>query len=669
MRSAKIYDGTPTATVTVTPVGVIVGENVIVSSTAAFADKNAGLGKPININDITLTGPNAGNYSLKSTSATTGADIGRAGISVAGITAENKVYDGTTKATLVLGGASLIGKIGTDDVALGSNAAGTFDNKNVGVAKPVSVTAISLAGVDADNYVLQTSTVIPNATITQADISAITGITADNKVYDGTTSATLATGSASFAGKISGDTLVVAGGSGTFADKNAGLAKPVSITGLSLGGADAVNYKLAATTASTTANISRASLGVSGISAEDKVYDGSTSATLRVGVATLTGIIGTDVVTVSGTATGAFSDKNVGVGKAVSFSGLSLEGADAANYTVANATATGTGAITRLESVNWTGAAGDGLWSSAGNWNANALPDGANVAAVSIPSGMGTVVMNTPSVNVQSITSGSTVVQNSNGSFVTSALSLTTQGGISLGNGANQIATLSAANTGSGDITIANTGAINLAGITNTGGSITVVNTGAVSTSGPISALSVSITPPPSVSLTANSPLTIGSAGVTASGDITLTATNLTSPGNLVLDGPVRSDTKVAIVAANNLLQNSAVFGAKGVTASAGGAITLGPLASTDGSPVAYRVAGALVTPPVALLPPVPEVPPAGSPVQQEMTRQVDVIVTFLDRFEEAVEKQQTASDDIGPDGRKKKRDNEAITTEEAICR
>lgn len=667
--AAKIYDGTTNASVTITPAGLVVGESVTVTSTAAFADKNAGPGKPINIDAITLGGPTAGNYSLASTSATTGADIIRANVTISGITAENKVYDGTDTATLVLGGVALNGKIGTDDLALGLGAAGRFNNKNAGVAKPVNVTGISLSGADANNYTLQNPTVTTNATITQASISAISGITATDKTYDGTTSATLVTSAANFVGKFANDSLQVAGGSGAFADRNAGIAKPVDITGLSLGGADALNYKLVSTIAATTATISPASLGISGIAAVDKVYDGSTSATLSAGVATLTGIIGNDQVVVSGNAVGNFSDKNVGAGKTVIFSGLSLDGPDAANYTVANATASGTGAITRLPSVAWTGGAGDRLWSSADNWAGKSTPDGANVAAVSIPAGVGTVAMNSPGVNLDSVTSGSALQQSGNGSFVTTALSLVTQGGLSLGNAANQIGKLTAVNTVSGAIDIRNTGVLEIAGLNNTGGDITVVNTGGVTTTGLVSAVSVSILPPPSVSFTANSPLTIGSAGVVASGDITLTATNLTSAGNLTLDGPVRSDTRVAIVAANNLQQNSAVFGARGVTASAGGAFTLGPQASTDGSPVVYRVAGAQVPPPVALLPPVPEGPAAGSPTQQEATKQVDVIVTFLDRFEKAVENQQSTPDDAGPDERRKRRDKEAITTEEPICR
>ncbi|MFO0959809.1 MAG: YDG domain-containing protein [Isosphaeraceae bacterium] len=63
----------------------------------------------------------------------------------------------------------------------------------------------------------------------------------------------------------------------TFADKNVGNGKAVTVTGLHLSGADAGNY---AATATATADITRATLAVSGVNA-DKVYDGTTNATLN----------------------------------------------------------------------------------------------------------------------------------------------------------------------------------------------------------------------------------------------------------------------------------------------------------------------------------------------------------------------------------------------------
>ncbi|MCX7246234.1 MAG: YDG domain-containing protein, partial [Burkholderiales bacterium] len=166
-------------------------------------------------------------------------------------------------------------------------------------------------------------------TISKATISGVSGITAASKVYDGKTSATLNTGTARLTGAISGDILSLNGGTGTFADKNVGVGKTVSISGLSLGGTDAGNYTFSSTTATTTADISKAVIGsVSGFTAASKVYDGKTSATLNTNAATFSGEISGDNLTVTG-GVGAFADKNAGVGKTVTITGLSLGGTDA----------------------------------------------------------------------------------------------------------------------------------------------------------------------------------------------------------------------------------------------------------------------------------------------------------------------------------------------------
>src|SRR5207248_9361044 len=66
-------------------------------------------------------------------------------------------------------------------------------------------------------------------------------------------------------------------------------------------------------------------LTVTGLSATTKIYDASTSATLT-GTPSLVGVISGDTVSLTGTASGAFADKNVGNGKTVSISGLSITG-------------------------------------------------------------------------------------------------------------------------------------------------------------------------------------------------------------------------------------------------------------------------------------------------------------------------------------------------------
>src|SRR5439155_5795853 len=111
--------------------------------------------------------------------------------------------------------------------------------------------------------------------------------------------------------------------SATFADKNVGTAKAVSVSGIVISGADAANYTFNAT-ATTTADITPRGLTVSahGI---NKVYDGTTAATVTLSDNRVAG----DVFSTSYTLAG-FADKNVGTGKAVAVSGISIVGSAAA---------------------------------------------------------------------------------------------------------------------------------------------------------------------------------------------------------------------------------------------------------------------------------------------------------------------------------------------------
>ncbi|MEI6732758.1 MAG: YDG domain-containing protein, partial [Comamonadaceae bacterium] len=188
---------------------------------------------------------------------------------VTGITAASRTYDATTTATLNTGAAGFTGMVAGDVLTVAS-AAGAFANKNVGVGKTVSISGISLSGADAGNYTLASSVASASANITPASISAITGVTAANRAYDGTTNATINTGSAGFTGMVAGDVLTVAGGVGAFADKNVGNAKVVNISAMGLGGTDAGNYTLASSTGAASANITAASLSVSGATAQNK---------------------------------------------------------------------------------------------------------------------------------------------------------------------------------------------------------------------------------------------------------------------------------------------------------------------------------------------------------------------------------------------------------------
>jgi hypothetical protein len=116
-----------------------------------------------------LDGTDAGNYFL--TQPGTTANITNRSLTVTGITANNKMYDGTTNATLNLAGAALQGVVGADDVTLNTNnAAGAFADPNTGVNKTVQVSGFGLSGAAAGNYSLTQPAV--TASITAATTTA-----------------------------------------------------------------------------------------------------------------------------------------------------------------------------------------------------------------------------------------------------------------------------------------------------------------------------------------------------------------------------------------------------------------------------------------------------------------------------------------------------------------
>jgi hypothetical protein len=284
-----------------------------------------GVGKAVTVSGFTLTGADAGNYIVVQPSGLT-ANVTPASLVITGVAATNKVYDATTAASLT--GAAGVTPFGGDSVSVTGSGSGVFADKNVGTGKAVTVSGFTLTGADAGNYVpVQPSGV--TADITPASL-VITGIGAANKVYDATTAATL-TGTAAVAA-LGSDVVTVGGaGAGSFADKNVGTGKAVTVSGFTLSGADAGNY-VVVQPSGLTANVTPASLTITGVGATNKVYDATTAASLT-GTAGVTPL-GGDAVSVSGTGIGVFTDKNVGTAKAVTVSGFALSGADAGNYTV-----------------------------------------------------------------------------------------------------------------------------------------------------------------------------------------------------------------------------------------------------------------------------------------------------------------------------------------------
>ena len=102
-------------------------------------------------------------------------------LTVTGITASNKTYNGTTNATLSVSSASLAGQglTGSGVTLNTNNVSGAFVDKNVGANKPVQISGLLLNGANAGNYILTQP--ITTASITRAALTV--SATNRSKVY------------------------------------------------------------------------------------------------------------------------------------------------------------------------------------------------------------------------------------------------------------------------------------------------------------------------------------------------------------------------------------------------------------------------------------------------------------------------------------------------------
>ncbi|MDR3664054.1 MAG: YDG domain-containing protein, partial [Mycobacterium sp.] len=216
-------------------------------------------------------------------------------VTITGVTAADKTYDGGT--TVVLSGGSPTGVLDADagnvTIVAGS---GVFASASVG-SQAVTASGYSLTGPAVGNYVLTGQPAVANATIAAAPVTVVSGLTGDNKAYDSTDVATISSNSVVLGGVLDADAANVVlntnGYAATFAQTNAANNITVSVSGLTLTGSAAGNYSLAQPVLS--ANITPYGLTISGVTASDKTYDQTATATLT-GTAALTGVVGTDDV-------------------------------------------------------------------------------------------------------------------------------------------------------------------------------------------------------------------------------------------------------------------------------------------------------------------------------------------------------------------------------------
>lgn len=346
----KVYDGSTAATVTLNrnASGVYSGDAITTSQSAEYTGtnaKNVGNSKPISVTGITFTGNDAANYTVANTTATTSGNVTAKPVTLSGITAVDRPYDGTTTVQVNATTVTSAGFIANDIVSVaqpsGGLTSGTIANKNVGTAKPVTVTGLSLTGADAVNYSIDLAGSGITVNIGQKALTpTYTGI---SRVYNGGVTAAV---TSTTTGIETGDTVTfsqqaVFSGGGA---RNVGTAKPISITSIALGGASAANYSLTATTASATADITPKSVTADyvGIS---RVYNGLADSSVSVLGSSLQVLAG-DFVSFTQTSS-LVGDGAAGSSRAVSVSNIALTGQDAANYSLVNTTASTTVDITR----------------------------------------------------------------------------------------------------------------------------------------------------------------------------------------------------------------------------------------------------------------------------------------------------------------------------------
>jgi uncharacterized repeat protein (TIGR02543 family) len=185
----KVYNGT-TAVPTLTKGthylvnGVVSGDSVNISYTAAYDNSNVGTGKTINLTTVSISGgTNSGNYNIAST-ATLSGNITAKTVTVAqGGTTITKVYNGTTAVPSLTKGTHYLvnGVVSGDSVNISYTAA--YDNANVGTGKTINLTSVSISGgTNSANYsIASTATLTGN--ITAATMSYT--VTPYSGTYDG----------------------------------------------------------------------------------------------------------------------------------------------------------------------------------------------------------------------------------------------------------------------------------------------------------------------------------------------------------------------------------------------------------------------------------------------------------------------------------------------------
>ena len=268
-----------------------------------------------NAQNIVLS--STGATSVNITTAASGNTVNTKALTITGLTANNKVYNGTTAATLS-GTAAYSGLANGETPSVSGTPTATFASANIGTAIAITVSGYTAPSA---NYTLTQPTGL-TANITAAPLSIT--VAADNKTYDGTTTATLGTATLNgvIAADVSNVTLSGSGVTAAFANATVGNSKAVTLTGsYTISGSASGNYSLTQPSG-LTANITQAVLTVTADNAT-RVY-GAANPTFTVSYSGFVGSENASNLTTAPTATTtATSASNVGTYDIVPSGGVS----------------------------------------------------------------------------------------------------------------------------------------------------------------------------------------------------------------------------------------------------------------------------------------------------------------------------------------------------------
>ena len=296
------------------------GAPTVTSSGSAATATVAGGPYTISITQGSLSSGSGYGFAFASTGKLT---VTRASLSVTGESAQNKVYDATTTASVT--GGVLSGLLNGDSVTL-SAANATFADVNVGTGIGVT-TAYGISGAGAGNYTLVQPTGL-SANITPASLSVAAAD--QSKVYG--TTANLGTTGFTTAGllgsdSVSGVTLASAGAAST-AGVNGGT--PYALNASAAAGTGLSNYTITYVAGGLT--VTPATLSVVATD-QSKVY--GTTANLGTTGFTTSGLLGSDSVSgVTLASAGAASTADVNGGTPYALNASAATGSGLSNYTI-----------------------------------------------------------------------------------------------------------------------------------------------------------------------------------------------------------------------------------------------------------------------------------------------------------------------------------------------